>query len=191
MFPNFTVRACNRGSHSSVIANRGVDIARLDFDRIVAENQSMVFSLALRFVRDREGAEELAQDVFLQIYQQLGRIENPSHATWWLRRAICHRCIDEVRKRKLRPRVGLEDAPEPVARDSQTDLFLQGQLRRLVESLPEKARAVVLLRYQEDMDPSEISEMLEMPISTVKSHLHRSLTLLRGKLRKREEELCR
>ena len=125
----------------------------------------MVFSLAVRFLRDREGAEELAQDVFLQIYQQLGRIESSSHATWWLRRAICHRCIDEVRKRKLRPRVGLEDAPEPAARDAQRDPLLQDQLRRLVESLPEKARAVVLLRYQEDMDPREIAEMLEMPIS--------------------------
>jgi len=151
----------------------------------------MVFSLAVRFLRDREGAEELAQDVFLQIYQQLGRIESSSHATWWLRRAICHRCIDEVRKRKLRPRVGLEDAPEPAARDAQRDPLLRDQLRRLVESLPEKARAVVLLRYQEDMDPSEIAEMLEMPISTVKSHLHRSLTLMRGRLRKREGELCR
>ena len=151
----------------------------------------MVFSLAVRFLRDREGAEELAQDVFLQIYQQLGRIESSSHATWWLRRAICHRCIDEVRKRKLRPRVGLEDAPEPAARDAQRDPLLWDQLRRLVESLPEKARAVMLLRYQEDMDPSEIAEMLEMPISTVKSHLHRSLTLMRGRLRKREGELCR
>jgi len=151
----------------------------------------MVFSLAVRFLRDREGAEELAQDVFLQIYQQLGRIESSSHATWWLRRAICHRCIDEVRKRKLRPRVGLEDAPEPAARDAQRDPLLQDQLRRLVESLPEKARAVVLLRYQEDMDPREIAEMLEMPISTVKSHLHRSLTLMRGRLRKHEGELCR
>jgi RNA polymerase sigma-70 factor (ECF subfamily) len=172
-------------------SRQGVDIARLDFDRIVAENQSMVFSLAVRFLRDREGAEELAQDVFLQIYQQLGRIESSSHATWWLRRAICHRCIDEVRKRKLRPRVGLEDAPEPAVRDAQRDPLLRDRLRRLVESLPEKARAVVLLRYQEDMDPSEIAEMLEMPISTVKSHLHRSLTVMRGRLRKREGELCR
>jgi RNA polymerase sigma-70 factor (ECF subfamily) len=188
---DFTVNPCNLRTRSSVIANRGVDIVRLDFDRIVAENQSMVFSLAVRFLRDREGAEELAQDVFLQIYQQLGRIETPAHATWWLRRAICHRCIDEVRKRRLRPGVGLEDVPEPVARDKPTDPFLSARLRGLVESLPEKARAVVLLRYQEDMDPSEISEMLEMPLSTVKSHLHRSLTLLRGKLRKREEELCR
>ena len=169
----------------------GAESGRLDFNRIVADNQSMVFSLALRFLRDREGAEELAQDVFLQIYRQLGRIESAAHATWWLRRAICHRSIDEVRKRRLRPRVGLEDAPEPAAREASGDLFLSDQLRRLVGSLPEKARMVVLLRYQEDLDPTEISELLDMPISTVKSHLHRSLAVLRGKLRKHEGELCR
>ena len=150
----------------------------------------MVFSVALRFLREREVAEELAQDVFLQIYQQLGRIENTAHATWWLRRAICHRCIDEARKRKLRPRVGLEDAPEPATKESIADPLLNEQLRRMLGLLPERARAVVLLRYQEDMDPSEIAEMLEMPVSTVKSHLHRSLTLMRGRMKK-EAELCR
>jgi RNA polymerase sigma-70 factor (ECF subfamily) len=160
----------------------------LDFARVLADNQSMVFSLALRFLRDREGAEELAQDVFLQLYRQLSRIENPAHATWWLRRATCHRSIDEMRKRKLRPRIGLEDIPEPPDRHAQPDLMLRERIRKLVETLPEKARMVVLLRYQEDLDPAEISEMLEMPISTVKSHLHRSLTMLRGKLR--PEEVC-
>lgn len=148
----------------------------------------MVFSVALRFLRDREGAEELAQDVFLQLYRQFERIESSAHATWWLRRAICHRCIDEVRKRKLRPRIGLEDIPEPSGPDSQADPMLQDRIRKLVETLPEKARMVVLLRYQEDLDPMEISEILEMPISTVKSHLHRSLTMLRGKLR--PQEVC-
>ena len=146
----------------------------------------MVFSLALRLVRDRAAAEELAQDVFLQFYQQMSRIESPAHATWWLRRAVCHRSIDEVRKRKLRPRVGLESAPEPVEKAKPFDPMLQSRLRRLVGLLPEKARMVVLLRYQEDLDPGEISEMLEMPVSTVKSHLHRSITLLRGKLLKQE-----
>ncbi|HVW87485.1 MAG TPA: sigma-70 family RNA polymerase sigma factor [Bryobacteraceae bacterium] len=160
----------------------------LDFARIVADNQSMVFSLALRFLRDREGAEELAQDVFLQLYQQLRRIESPAHATCWLRRAICHRSIDEVRKRKLRPRIGLEDVPEPSDKAAHPDLMLRDRIRMLVRTLPEKAQAVVLLRYQEDLDPSEISEVLDMPISTVKSHLHRSLTLLRGKLR--NQEVC-
>ena len=63
------------------------------------------------------------------------------------------------------------------------DLLLNEQLRHMVEELPESARMVVLLRYQEDLDPSDIAGMLSMPISTVKSHLHRSLAVLRGRLK--------
>jgi RNA polymerase sigma-70 factor (ECF subfamily) len=161
----------------------------VDFTRTVLENQSLVFSLALRFLRDRAGAEELAQDVFLQLYRKLDEIETPMHATWWLRRAISHRCIDEARKRRLRPRIGLEAVPEPVAENRSGDPLLNERLRVLVEGLPANARMVVLLRYQEDLDPTEIAEMLDMPISTVKSHLHRSLAALREKLDK--EEVCR
>jgi RNA polymerase sigma-70 factor (ECF subfamily) len=167
---------------------------RLDFARIVEDNQSLVFSVALRFLRDREGAEELAQDVFLQLFQKLDQIESPSHATWWLRRAICHRCIDESRKRKLRPRISLDTVPEPSAEGRNPDPMLNGRLRRLVEKLPENARAVVLLRYQEDLDPTEIAEILNMPVSTVKSHLHRSLAVMRSRLerpRLETEKLCR
>jgi RNA polymerase sigma-70 factor (ECF subfamily) len=157
-----------------------------EFAQIVAGNQSMVFSIALRFLRDRDAAEELAQDVFLQLYRQMARIESPEHATWWLRRAICHRAIDEMRKRRLRPRVGLESAPEPADGVATPDPMLRERLKKLVDTLPEKARLVVMLRYQEDLDPADIAEMLEMPVSTVKSHLHRSLALLRGKLRRQE-----
>jgi RNA polymerase sigma-70 factor (ECF subfamily) len=111
------------------------------------------------------------------------------HATWWLRRAISHRCIDEARKRRLRPRIGLEAVPEPAAENRIGDPLLNERLRVLVEGLPANARMVVLLRYQEDLDPTEIAEMLDMPISTVKSHLHRSLAALRERLNK--EEVCR
>lgn len=158
----------------------------VDFTRTVLDNQSLVFSLALRFLRDRAGAEELAQDVFLQLYRKLDEIETPMHATWWLRRAISHRCIDEARKRKLRPRIALEAIPEPAVEARNADPLLNERLRVLVEGLPANARMVVLLRYQEDLDPTEIAEMLNMPISTVKSHLHRSLTALREKLGQRE-----
>jgi RNA polymerase sigma-70 factor, ECF subfamily len=161
----------------------------LDFTQVVADNQSLVFSLAVRFLRDKEGAEELAQDVFLQLYRKLDRIESPEHATWWLRRAICHRCIDETRKRKLRPQIGLEAVPEPAVDCYNADPLLNERLRRLVADLPDNARMVVLLRYQEDLDPTEIGGMLSMPVSTVKSHLHRSLAVLRGRLEK--QEICR
>jgi len=156
-----------------------------DFAGIVAQNQSMVFSLALRFLRNREVAEELAQDVFLQCYRQLDRLDDAAHASSWLRRAICHRSIDELRKRRFRPAIGLDDIPEPAAAGGMPDLMMQDRLRGLVGGLPEKARMVVVLRYQEDLLPAEIAELLEMPVSTVKSHLHRSLTLLRGRLEKR------
>jgi RNA polymerase sigma-70 factor (ECF subfamily) len=62
------------------------------------------------------------------------------------------------------------------------DLMLSQKLRRYVAALPEKQRVVVILRYQEDLDPTEISEVLEMPVNTVKSYLQRSLSTLREKL---------
>jgi len=145
----------------------------------------MVFSIALRFLRNREVAEELAQDVFLQCYRQMDRIEDAGHACSWLRRAICHRSIDELRKRRFRPAIGLDDVPEPAAAGTMPDLMLQGRLREMVGALPEKARMVVVLRYQEDLSPTEIAEALSMPVSTVKSHLHRSLAILRGRLEKK------
>ena len=55
-------------------------------------------------------------------------------------------------------------------------------LRELVAALPENARVVMILRYQEDLDPMDIAQALDMPIATVKSHLQRSLALLRDKL---------
>lgn len=153
-----------------------------EFAQLVGCNQSMVFSLALRFLRNREAAEELAQDVFLQLYQNIDRIQNESHATWWLRRAICHRSIDEIRKRKLRPQIGLDAIADPAAPRNEPDWLENERLGRMVDILPERARMVVVLRYQEDMDPSDIAALLEIPVSTVKSHLHRSLALLRGRL---------
>ncbi len=163
-----------------------ITIVTVDFPSLLTDNQAMVFSLALRFLRNREVAEELAQDVFLQLHHNLGRIESPAHGTWWLRRTVCHRSIDEVRKRKLRPSLGLESVPEPSVDSGMGDFFLSERLKRMVEALPEKAKAVVLLRYQEDLDPLEIAEVLDMPITTVKSHLHRSLTILRGRMKKQE-----
>jgi RNA polymerase sigma-70 factor (ECF subfamily) len=156
--------------------------AKIDFARIVDDNQAMVVSLATRYLRDPDTAEEIAQDVFLQLYRQLDRIQTPEHARFWLRRAICHRSIDESRRRKLRPRLGLESIPEPPAETVAPDTMLNERLRRVVAALPDAARMVVLLRYQEDLDPSEIAMLLEMPVSTVKSHLHRSLAVLRSKL---------
>jgi RNA polymerase sigma-70 factor, ECF subfamily len=141
----------------------------------------MVFSLAHHFLRDRAVAEELAQDVFLELYRHLGEMQSPEHVIFWLRRVTANRCISESRRRQRRPEVPLEDAPEPEAPVSAADPIAGEQLRRLVASLPEKFRMVVLLRYQEDLDPEDIARVLDVSVNTVKSQLQRALTMLRQK----------
>jgi RNA polymerase sigma-70 factor (ECF subfamily) len=74
---------------------------------------------------------------------------------------------------------------EPVAETVVRDPMLGETLRRLIATLPETPRMVMILRYQEDLDPAEIGQVMEMPVATVKSHLQRSLALLREKLTRR------
>jgi RNA polymerase sigma-70 factor, ECF subfamily len=168
-----------------VIAIANTEQAGLDLASLVRKHQSMVFSLAYHFLHDRFLAEEVAQEVFMSLHRHLETLQTPEHAGFWLRKVTVQRSIDETRKRKRRPQVGLEAVPEPVARTPQHDPMLGEVLRRLIATLAEGPRAVMILRYQEDLDPSEIAELLEMPVGTVKSHLQRSLALLREKLERR------
>ena len=73
-----------------------------DFERLVDEHQSMVFSLAWRMTGDRGLAEEVAQDVFLELDRHMERIESPEHAMFWLRRVAMNRSADALRRRKVR-----------------------------------------------------------------------------------------
>ncbi len=152
------------------------------FAELVREHQSMVFSIAYHFLRDRTLAEEIAQDVFLQLFKNLSSLESEAHVTFWLRRVTSNRCVDAVRRRQRRPEVALDETAELRSRESAADPLLSRKLRALVESLPEKPRLVMILRYQEELMPEEIARILDMPVRTVKSHLHRSLAMLREKM---------
>jgi len=151
------------------------------FAELVREHQSMVFSIAYRFLRDRAVAEELAQDVFLKLYGELPRLQSPDHVKFWLRKVISHRAMDHARSAHRRHEVALDEIREPAACPSRRDPLLEASVRKLVASLPHQARMIVVLRYQEDMEPHEIGKVLGLPTATVKSRLHRSLAVLRGK----------
>lgn len=144
----------------------------------------MVFSIALRILGDRFLAEETAQDVFLELYAKLDELESDDHVLHWLRRATVHRSIDRIRQRERRPEVVTDpgELPELAVDASPGDPLLSRQIRQLVASLPETPRAVIVLRYQEDLTPEEIAEALSMPVATVKSHLRRALQMLREKM---------
>ena len=153
----------------------------LRFADLVREHQAMVYSIAYHFLNDSAVAEELAQEVFLQLYRHLPRLESPRHVTNWLRRVTCHRAIDLARKRAGVRELELESAPEPAVAPAEPDPLLDEKLRRLVASLPEKQRLLVILRYQEEMELAEIAELLGMRLPTVRTQLFRTLALLRKK----------
>ena len=138
----------------------------------------LVYGLAARSL-DPAAAEEIAQDVFLELHKNLNSMESPVHLARWLRMVASRRGIDEVRRRRFRAPQGIEDLPEPRIEPEVEDVLLSARLRRLLERLPAKHRAIVVLRYQEDLDPGEIAVLLEMPVATVKSTLHRALGMLR------------
>jgi RNA polymerase sigma-70 factor (ECF subfamily) len=156
------------------------------FRELLRAHKGRVFSMALRIMGNSADAEEVAQDVFLQLHGALAQISTPGHQTHWLLRAISHRCIDRLRQQGSRPRlVSIDAVPEfaqGTAAAEEGDLFAAAQVRRLLLELTPEARAVVLLRFQEELVPSEIATVLAMPLNTVKSHLRRSLEWLRAQL---------
>jgi RNA polymerase sigma-70 factor, ECF subfamily len=157
-----------------------------ELEQLIEEHQSMVFSLAWRMTGDRGLAEEIAQDVFLEMDRNLAHIESADHACFWLRRVAVSRSIDARRRRKVRGLdlwVEMEPGHEIGVGDgaSAAGSRLGSRLEGLLTTLPEAQKAAILLRYQEDMTPTEIAEALEMPVATVKSNLQRGLNLLRAK----------
>jgi RNA polymerase sigma-70 factor, ECF subfamily len=153
-----------------------------DFEQLVDEHESMVFSLAWRMTGDRGLAEEVAQDVFLQLDGNMNRIESPEHALNWLRRVTVNRSADALRRRRVRGVdlwVEIEEKHGAPAEERRTPLGTR--LEHLLSTLPEAQRAALVLRYQEDMTPEEIASIVDAPLATVKSNLHRGLKLLRAK----------
>lgn len=157
------------------------------FSELVQRHQGMVFSIALRTLANREVAEDLTQEVFLSLHENLASIESEDHARNWLRRTVANRSVDEIRRRKYRRGPALDEVAEPAVDAEEADPLLMEQLRQSVASLPPLARVLTVMRFQQEMEPREIAAQLDMPVATVKSRLHRTMKLLRGKLERRAE----
>jgi RNA polymerase sigma-70 factor, ECF subfamily len=152
------------------------------FASLVRAHQGSVFSIGLRMLSRRDAAEDLAQDVFLQLYRKLESIESVEHLGFWLRRVAANLAIDRLRRVPYSATQPLDEVPEAAAHEPESDLLMSRELERLLGELAPHPRAVMLLRYQEDRDITEIAAMLDMPVNTVKSHIKRSLTALRGRM---------
>ncbi|HEX3912665.1 MAG TPA: RNA polymerase sigma factor [Steroidobacteraceae bacterium] len=151
---------------------------------LVLAHQRSVYSLALRMLGTRDLAEDLTQEVFMQMNGNLQAIVSNRHLGFWLRQVTSNRAIDQLRRRARLPMASLDEQMQLqlFSPEQDSDPMLQRHLRLLLMELSPPARAVLLLRFQEDLDPTDIAQALDMPLNTVKSHLKRSLESMREKI---------
>jgi RNA polymerase sigma-70 factor (ECF subfamily) len=166
--------------------DEGLTATDEEFRAMVDGHGSMVFSVALRLLGDRGLAEEVAQDVFLELHNWLPRLESADHVRHWLRRVATHRATDAIRRRRVRPEGASEEWDEQYERPAagagkDGARAMNVAMERMLLSLPESQRTVLVLRYGEDLSPEEIARTTGEPVATVKSHLQRGLQLLRRK----------
>jgi RNA polymerase sigma-70 factor, ECF subfamily len=137
-----------------------------------------VFGLAYSFLRNREAAEDVTQDVFIKIWRALPGFDGRASLSTWIYTIARNASLSALRAR--RPQSSLSepevmDAVEAIDTAASADAMLErAALLRLVDQLPTKQRQVIMLFYMEERSHEEVATMLAMPVGTVKTLLHRA-----------------
>lgn len=175
---------------------------RARFERDAVPLLPRLYASALRLTRDPQDAEDLVQEVYLRAFRAFGSFEDGSNLKAWLYRILTNTFINEYRRRQRRPRtvpeeeapdwylfdVLGEDAAAPSAEREVLDRIPDEDVQRALEDLPEQFRIAVLLADVEGFSYREIAEILEVPMGTVMSRLHRGRKSLQRALWERMKE---
>jgi len=159
------------------------------YAQFVREHQDGIFTYVLHIVGNREDAEDITQDALLQAYRTWSQVEPESAGGYvkWCFRIARNLAIDTLRKKKPR---GVEEEEMERTADTKAlrpeDVYEHrvqaNQVKECIQSLEEKYREVLILRYQEEMSYEKIAEVLELPVSTIETRIHRAKKMLREKL---------
>lgn len=156
------------------------------FRELVERYKDLVFALIARSAADRSRVEDLAQEVFLKIHRGLPYFRGEAKLTTWIFRIVLNQLSQESGKRRATKEVALDpDVPahEPRSIDRSTsDLELRDRLEKAMGRLPPNYRLLIAGHYLNDVKYEELAEALDIPVGTVKTHLHRAKKQLRALL---------
>lgn len=161
---------------------------RKAFETLIQRYKRLVGHLVFRTVPNAEDREEVAQDVFLKVYQKLNTFRGDSKLGTWIGRIAHHTCLNYLKKKKLLVSDVLpEDIQVAGDRDQQPDgLMEQAQrgefIRKQIQQIPQQYGRVLTLFHLEELEIKEISTILDMPEGTVKNYLFRGRKLLKERL---------
>jgi len=158
-----------------------------DFEALMSRHQRSIINLAFRFIGDRAAAEDVAQEVFLQVFRSAAGYRPSASFTTWLYTIARNACYSELRRRRLRPgsldaEAGSQPAASPPANPVES-AELRAAVRRAVASLPEAQRMAVILCRYDGLSYEQIAEAMNTSVGSVKSLLHRARLTLREALK--------
>lgn len=161
----------------------GTGRAEQAFERLVPAYRRRVFGLAYSLLRDRAAAEDLAQEVFVKLWQALPGYDGRARLSTWIYAITRNAAVSALRAR--RRSVSMSD-PAVLAEVERVaaapDAVADAALWREVDALPEKQRQAVILYYQDERPVDEVAAMMGIPVNTVKTHLHRARASLAAAL---------
>ena len=157
------------------------------FEELVIAYQHRVFGVALRMLRSRGEAEEIAQEVFLRVHRAVGNFRGEAKLSTWLYAITSRLCLNRLASGERRMAREGEESLERLRADTDPAAHaergeLEAALQRAITELPEERRVVVVLRDFEGLSYEEIAAALDLPLGTVRSRLHRARTDLKEKL---------
>ena len=144
------------------------------FAKLVAEYRQRMIRTAFRILGNHEEAEDVAQDVFVKLWFEADRYDSRFRLSTWIYRVVINTSLDLLRRRSR------ESAAEVLPEIPSEECYGEMELRQVLGCLDEKSRAVLILRYFEDMKLEDIAGVLEENTNTVKARLYRSLKKLRA-----------
>ncbi|MEM7351223.1 MAG: sigma-70 family RNA polymerase sigma factor [Acidobacteriota bacterium] len=162
------------------------------FDELVETWHSRLWSYIRRLTDDNDAAAEAIQETWLRVLRGLPRLRDRERFAPWMHRIARNVVMDRLRRDYARPPSSEVD-PDSLQRDrplTSVDIDLTA-LRQGMVSLPLLERDVLTLFYVQDLSLLETAEVLEIPVGTVKSRLHRARSLLREKMQLVSEGVCR
>ena len=154
------------------------------FKLLVKDYHQRVYWQIRRMLLIHEDADDIAQNVFIKIYQNLNSFKNESKLSTWIFRITYNETINFIHKNAKEQNVSFEDYSMNIADDLSTDEYYTGdeielKLQKAIASLPEKQRVVFMMKYYDEMKYEQISEILGTSVGALKASYHHAVTKIK------------
>jgi len=165
------------------------------FEELIHQYQKLVISIAMRFTNNQYDREEVSQEIFIKIYQNLSGFQFQSKLSTWIGKIAYNHCVNYIKKNTKNINKELDDEIDNLTTMKNSNEYLNTTIETNFEEkeihslinininrLPKLYQTILNLFHMQEMSYNEISEILELPEGTVKSYLFRARKLLKEKL---------